>query len=83
MEEEPFEFVKPVVESLIDDVDQNKQRAAAEILAGILGGMKHWPVDSQQRIWLWITPSFAKILGSNVKTDTLSIWTSFLEVCSF
>lgn len=36
--DEPFEAFKPTVESLIADKDQNKQRAAAEFLAGILGG---------------------------------------------
>jgi hypothetical protein len=38
LEDEPFEAFKPTVESLIADKDQNKQRAAAEFLAGILGG---------------------------------------------
>lgn len=38
LEDEPFEAFRPVVEKLIVDKDQNKQRAAAEFLAGILGG---------------------------------------------
>ena len=38
LEDEPFEAFKPVVEKLIIDKDQNKQRAAAELLAGVLGG---------------------------------------------
>ena len=38
LEDEPFEAFKPTVESLIADKDQNKQRAAAEFLAGVLGG---------------------------------------------
>lgn len=38
LEDEPFAAFKPTVESLIADKDQNKQRAAAEFLAGILGG---------------------------------------------
>ena len=38
LEDEPFGAFKPIVESLIVDKDQNKQRAAAEFLAGILGG---------------------------------------------
>jgi len=39
LEDEPFEAFKPTVERLIADKDQNKQRAAAEFLAGVLGGM--------------------------------------------
>ena len=38
LEDEPFAAFKPTVESLIADKDNNKQRAAAEFLAGILGG---------------------------------------------
>ena len=38
LEDEPFEAFRPTVEKLIADKDQNKQRAAAEFLAGVLGG---------------------------------------------
>jgi len=38
LEDEPFEAFKPMVEKLIVDKDNNKQRAAAEFLAGVLGG---------------------------------------------
>lgn len=38
LEDEPFEAFKPTVEGLIADKDHNKQRAAAEFLAGVLGG---------------------------------------------
>ncbi|KAH8120571.1 ARM repeat-containing protein [Phellopilus nigrolimitatus] len=79
LEEEPFEYLRPTLEILINDVDQNKQRAAADLIAGILGGSKHWPSDAQERLWTWFTPFLGKILGSNVKTDTMFMWTSFLE----
>jgi len=39
LEDEPFEAFRPTVEKLIADKDQNKQRAAAEFLAGVLGGL--------------------------------------------
>lgn len=39
LEDKPFAAFKPVVEKFIPDKDQNKQRAAAELLAGVLGGM--------------------------------------------
>lgn len=49
-------------------------------VANSLLGSKHWPMPAQQRLWAWVTPLIPKFLGSNVKTDTLMIWTSFLEV---
>jgi proteasome activator subunit 4 len=98
LEDEPFEALKPILEELIADKEQNKQRAAAELLAGVLGGTvntythtatvltisyvgsKHWPTNMQQRLWQWFKPLMKKIFNQNIKTDTLMIWTSFLEV---
>ncbi|KAH9487110.1 Proteasome activator complex subunit 4 [Psilocybe cubensis] len=79
LEDEPFEAFRPTVEAAIADKDQNKQRAAAEFLAGILGGSKHWPIDKQDALWKWFTPYIPIIFVQNIKSDTLSIWTSFLE----
>lgn len=79
MEEDIFPVLRQVIEKLISDKDQNKQRGAAELLAGLLGGSKHWPTDAQDRLWAWFTPILDQVLGTNVKTDTLTIWSSFLE----
>lgn len=38
LEDEPFDVLKPKLEELLADQDKNKQRAAAELLAGILNG---------------------------------------------
>lgn len=35
----PWESLQPTLIKLLDDTEQNKQRAAAEILAGVLGGV--------------------------------------------
>ncbi|KXN83586.1 Proteasome activator complex subunit 4 [Leucoagaricus sp. SymC.cos] len=79
LEDKPFTAFKPVVEKLIPDKDQNKQRAAAELLAGVLGGSKHWPTKKQEKLWAWFTPHMRKIFSQNIKTDTLPIWSSFVE----
>lgn len=39
LDDEPFETLKPTLEGLLGDKDQNKQRAAAELLAGVLNGL--------------------------------------------
>ncbi|KAF9535513.1 hypothetical protein CPB83DRAFT_841889 [Crepidotus variabilis] len=79
LEDAPFEAFRPTAEKLIADKDQNKQRAAAELLAGVLGGSKHWPQSKQDALWKWFKPKIPVILHKNIKSDTLSIWTSFLE----
>jgi proteasome activator subunit 4 len=94
--DEPWDLLKPKLETLLADQDKNKQRAAAELLAGVLNGKqlnnvkfcmltvagsKHWPQETQDRIWQWFTPYIKKTLGQNMKTETVPIWTSFVEVC--
>lgn len=79
LEDQPFNKLKPFLETLIADKDQNKQRAAAELLAGILGGSKHWPLEKQKQLWNWFNPKIPILFGQNIKSDTLLIWTSFLE----
>ena len=41
---------------------------------------KHWSVEKQTKIWNWLTPNIHMIFKQNIKTDTLPVWTSFLEV---
>ena len=38
LEDEPFEALRPTLEELLNDSDKNKQRGAAEFMAGIIGG---------------------------------------------
>jgi hypothetical protein len=38
LDDAPFEALRPSLEQLIVDVDEKKQRAAADLLAGLLGG---------------------------------------------
>ncbi|KAA1468544.1 hypothetical protein DENSPDRAFT_833875 [Dentipellis sp. KUC8613] len=79
LEDESFSPLQTIVENLITDTDQNKQRGAAELLAGLLLGAKHWPTVSQQRLWQWAMPLLEKTFSQRIKTDTLPIWSSFIE----
>ena len=40
--EDPLEHYKPVFMELLEDTDENKQRGAAELLAGLIGGTGLW-----------------------------------------
>lgn len=96
MGDEPWDLLKPKLETLLADQDKNKQRAAAELLAGVLNGeqltyvkfcmltvagSKHWPQEAQDQIWQWFTPYIKKTLDQSMKTETVPIWTSFVGVC--
>lgn len=76
--DEPWDLLKPKLETLLADQDKNKQRAAAELLAGVLNGSKHWPQEAQDQIWQWFTPYIKKMLDQSMKTETVPIWTSFV-----
>lgn len=79
LEDEPLKVFKPVLMTLLDDKEPDKQRAGAELLAGVLNGSKHWPLVKQKALWEWARPVIRKIFAQNLKTDTLTIWTSFIE----
>ncbi|KAK1232607.1 Proteasome activator BLM10 [Marasmius sp. AFHP31] len=79
LEDVPFEALRPKIESLLAEKEPDKQRAAAELIAGVIGGSKHWPLDKQKAFWEWYKPYIAKTFGPNLKSDTVGIWTSFLE----
>ncbi|KAG8866672.1 hypothetical protein FRC20_007837 [Serendipita sp. 405] len=75
----PWEAFLPTLEKLLADKEQNKQRAAAELLAGVIAGSKNWDFPAQNKLKEWLSPQLPTILGQNLKTDTLGIWTSFIE----
>eukprot|EP00042_Codosiga_hollandica_P058619 m.886679 g.886679 ORF g.886679 m.886679 type:complete len:1821 (+) comp59911_c0_seq1:527-5989(+) len=55
--------MKPQIERLA--AEQSKpsfQRCAAEILAGLIRGSKHWPYDELQEMWAWTIPVLEKML---------------------
>ncbi|KAI6153365.1 hypothetical protein BKA82DRAFT_3971276 [Pisolithus tinctorius] len=73
------DVMKPKVEELLADPDKNKQRAAAELLAGVLNGSKHWSLEEQERVWDWAKPLVYKTLNQTMKTENVGIWSTFLD----
>jgi hypothetical protein len=95
LEDESFTPLQTLIEELIQNPDQNKQRGAAEFLGGLLNGKtdfllvtrfskgtgaKHWPMHSQKALWDWAMPLLKSTFDTRIKTDTLPVWMSFLEV---
>ncbi|KAJ7655130.1 hypothetical protein DFH06DRAFT_491600 [Mycena polygramma] len=79
LEDEPFEALRPTLDALISDKEPDKQRALAEFIAGLIGGSKHWPLSKQHVLWQWFQPIMVDIFSHKLKTDTVTIWSSFLE----
>ncbi|KAI0724287.1 hypothetical protein C8T65DRAFT_714470 [Cerioporus squamosus] len=78
LDDEPWEALRPTLEELLANKDKNKQRAAAEFIAGVIAGSKHWPTDAQTKFWNWFAPHI-KAIFTQKSNDTLPVWASFLE----
>jgi proteasome activator subunit 4 len=74
----PFQHLKPVMEQLLETTDKDKQRALAEILSGILRGMKHWSGKARAGLWEWLVPRLPKIYNS-IRPDTFEYWKMCFE----
>lgn len=73
-----LEIVKPEVTKLCESSEKNQQRAATEILAGIIRGSKHWPLNRLQALWSWLIPLLEHTFNS-VTPDSLVYWERFLS----
>ncbi|TIB08744.1 hypothetical protein E3P89_02948 [Wallemia ichthyophaga] len=77
MSEKPLTLLKTVIEPLLEDVgDRHKQRAASELLSGLLRGVKHWPKYASDDLWSWFTPKLDFL--SNVRPDSAATWEVFV-----
>ncbi|KAJ7042558.1 hypothetical protein C8F04DRAFT_1076309 [Mycena alexandri] len=78
LEDAPFEALRPTIETLISEKEPDKQRALAEFIGGVIGGSKHWPLSKQKVLWQWFQPIMVQIFSQKLKSDTVTIWSSFL-----
>ncbi|KAG2196811.1 hypothetical protein INT47_002738 [Mucor saturninus] len=78
----PLTCAKEHIEKLCDAADQkNSQRAASEILAGLIRGTKHWHLTKLESLWAWLTPVLRKVFNS-ITPDSLTYWESFVRFCA-
>jgi proteasome activator subunit 4 len=68
-----------VAGTLISEPDKFKQRAGAEMLTGLLRGIKHWAPQSSDQVWNW-TKSRLDIIHAQIKPDTSSMWQCVFHV---
>ncbi|OAD04967.1 hypothetical protein MUCCIDRAFT_139775 [Mucor lusitanicus CBS 277.49] len=75
----PLTCAKEHIEKLCYPADQkNAQRAASEILAGLIRGTKHWSLAKMGQLWQWLTPLLGKVFSS-ITPDSLTYWESFVQ----
>ncbi|KZW02117.1 ARM repeat-containing protein [Exidia glandulosa HHB12029] len=70
-----LEKLLSILEPLWQDSDRFKQRAAAEIVGGVMRGLKHWPASQANVFWNWMLPRLPKIYAQ-IKPDSVNYWES-------
>jgi len=61
------------IELLVSDHRESSQRAAGELIAGIVRGSKHWGYDKVAPLWEWLVPAIRTAL-SKVSPETQRDW---------
>ena len=66
------------IEKLVGSPEESQQRAAAEMVYGLVRGMRFWDFQSAQQAWSWLLPVFQQVssyrcdVTANYKQDRMS-----------
>ena len=82
-------FFQPEVERLLveDPSDgagehASKLRCAAEMVAGLVRGAKHWTCDETDELWAWIIPVLRKLLPT-LSNLSIGNWSAAIRFCVY
>jgi len=64
---------QPHIERLVSSPEESHQRAAAEMVYGLVRGSRFWDWGSSTQLWGWLLPVFQQVLN-NVTAETQSDW---------
>eukprot|EP00052_Salpingoeca_macrocollata_P022088 m.190830 g.190830 ORF g.190830 m.190830 type:complete len:1825 (+) comp21711_c1_seq2:66-5540(+) len=80
----PFlELVKIEVEKLCAATDKAaKQRLAAEVIGGMVRGVKHWRYEELQPLWEWLIPLLRTTLAA-VTNECVEVWCDGLRMACY
>lgn len=76
---ESLKLVMEAIAPLARDKDQWKQRCAADIIAGILFGLKLWNDDDIVKCWAELLPILNECFDS-VTQETLGYWSQIVTI---
>jgi proteasome activator subunit 4 len=64
---------QPHIERLVGSPEESQQRAAAEMIYGVVRGSRFWDFGTTADTWAWLLPVFQQVLTS-VTAETQSDW---------
>ncbi|XP_063231181.1 proteasome activator complex subunit 4-like isoform X2 [Bacillus rossius redtenbacheri] len=68
-----LKYFLPHLERLVADKHESSQRCAAEIIAGLIRGTKHWPFEMVARMWEQILP-IIRTAQATMTEETIGDW---------
>jgi proteasome activator subunit 4 len=71
----------PHLERLVRDQHEASQRCAAEVIAGLIRGSKHWPFAKTEAMWNVLCP-ILRTAFSNVNVESISDWGTAIATAS-
>lgn len=73
--------IEPIIVRLSSKIDdKNAQRAATELIGGMVRGSKHWKKSSLDRMWAWLTPVIQKAFQQST-SESISYWIRMVKYC--
>eukprot|EP00127_Corallochytrium_limacisporum_P005109 Clim_evm15s199 gene=Clim_evmTU15s199 len=73
-----WQIFKPHFQRLSTATEEHSQRVAAEIVAGIVRGTKHWAYEDVEAFWMDLSPDLQAALNA-ITQDTLGDWASAIR----
>jgi len=70
---------KPHIERMVQEKGEHYLRCAAELIAGLVAGSKHWPFDMVASLREWLLPQL-RIAISNISTETTKDWNECFQL---
>ncbi|XP_021936150.1 proteasome activator complex subunit 4B-like isoform X2 [Zootermopsis nevadensis] len=68
-----LKYFLPHLERLVTDKHESSQRCAAEVIAGMIRGAKHWPFHKVSALWESLTP-IIRLALLNITVETVTDW---------
>lgn len=81
-EDKPISAMQEQLKKLCESMEQRShQRAAAEMITGLVRGTVNWPLVKIQKLWEWLAPLLQSTFAA-ITPDSLTYWESCVKHCA-
>ncbi len=74
-----YTCIQPILnEYCLNFQEKHQQRVAAEVIAGLIRGSRHWSTTKLDKLWEWLKPTLKNVL-INVIQESVDNWISSIQ----